>query len=244
MKRFLALLSLAVLMIGPARAEEMIVLQPRAGVGLTVYLTMAPGATRSVILFTGGNGVVAGGRTNFLLRTAPQYVADGINVAIPEVPADQGGGLTDLFRASAENATDIAAVIALLKQRSPAPVWLVGTSRGTISAAAVAARIGPPSVSGLVLTSTVWRALNAVTRLDAIRVPTLVVHNKDDGCFESPFAETAAGMAAIRAAPVKAQITVAGGSLVSAPCQARSPHGYFGIESQVVPGITAWIKGH
>jgi pimeloyl-ACP methyl ester carboxylesterase len=152
--------------------------------------------------------------------------------------------MTDGFRASAEHATDIAAMIALLRQRAPVPVWLVGTSRGTISAASIAARLGSSRVAGLVLTSTVWADLSAVTPLDQVRVPTLVVHNRDDGCAESPFSLAANGVAALRGAPVKALIAVSGGISRSAPCQALSPHGYYGIEDQVVPPIVAWIEAH
>jgi len=39
-------------------------------------------------------------------------------------------------------------------------------------------------------------------------------------------------------------LAVSGGSLRSGPCDALSPHGYYGIEDQVVPPIIAWIKAH
>jgi dienelactone hydrolase len=230
---------------GSAQAnEEQVVLQTRAGVSETVFYSAAAKPTRSVILFTGGAGVVAGGRNNFLLRVADRFVGQGISVAIPEVPSDHPSGMTDGFRASAENADDIGRVIELLRQRADVPVWLIGTSRGTISAASIAARIGPPRVAGLVLTSTVWKGLRAVTSPDDIRVPTLVVHNRDDGCSESPFAATEDGMAALRRAPIKGLLTVSGGISRSVPCQALSPHGYYGIEDQVTTPMIAWIKTH
>ena len=67
------------------------------------------------------------------------------------------------------------------------PVWLVGTSRGTVSAASVGVRLGPSRVAGVVLTSTVWAGSIAQVPLEQLRVPTLLVHNHDDGCRESPF---------------------------------------------------------
>jgi len=229
---------------GGAAAEENIVLATRPGVTEPLFYTAAASPVRNAILFTGGAGVVAGGRNNFLLRTADRFVAGGINVAIPEVPSDHPTGMIDAFRASAEHATDIAAAIAYMRRRSPVPVWLVGTSRGTISAANGAVRIGPPRVAGLVLTSTVWADLSSVTPLNQVRVPTLVVHNRDDGCAESPFAAVAGGMAALRAAPVRDLIAVSGGVARGAACQALSPHGYYGIEDQAVPPIVAWIEAH
>jgi len=230
---------------GAAGAEERIDLATRSGVTESVFFTAAAAPRRSAVLFVGGNGVFDGPmHQNFLARVADRFVAEGISVAIPSAPSDHAGGMSDNFRASGEHVADIAAVIALLRQRAAVPVWLVGTSRGTISAAAVAARLGPPRVAGLVLTSTVWSSLRDVTSLADVRVPTLVVHNHDDGCRESPFSAASDGMAALKAAPVKELVAVSGGSSRSAPCQALSPHGYYGIEDRVVPPILAWIEAH
>jgi len=230
---------------GTARAEERLDLPTRPGVTQPVYFTAAEAPRRSAVLFIGSEGAFSGSwRNNFLARVTDRFVAQGISVAIPGAPSDRSGGMSDGFRAGSEHASDIAAVIAMLQQRATVPVWLVGTSRGTISAAAVAARLGPPRVAGLVLTSTVWSSLRSETSLEDVRVPTLVVHNHDDGCRESPFSGASDGVAALRRAPVKELIAVSGGSSRSAPCQALSPHGYFGIEDQVVPPIIAWIQAH
>jgi hypothetical protein len=78
--------------------------------------------------------------------------------------------------------------------------------------------------------------------LEQIKVPTLVVHNRDDGCPASPFGDAAGAMARMQQARVKELLAVSGGSLRSGPCDALSPHGYYGIEDQVVPAIIAWIK--
>ncbi len=51
-------------------------------------------------------------------------------------------------------------------------------------------------------------------------------------------------MALMTQAQAKELLTVSGGSLRSDPCQALSPHGYYGIEDQVVPAIIAWIQAH
>jgi hypothetical protein len=39
-------------------------------------------------------------------------------------------------------------------------------------------------------------------------------------------------------------LAVSGGSLRSGPCDAMSPHGYLGIEDQVIRPMVAWIKSH
>ena len=69
----------------------------------------------------------------------------------------------------------------------------------------------------LVLTSTVWSSLRGETSLGDVRVPTLVVHNRDDGCRQSPFSSASDGVAALQHAPVKEFIAVSGGSSRSAP---------------------------
>ena len=61
-----------------------------------------------------------------------------------------------IFRMAGAHAGDIGAVAAYLKQQASAPVWLVGTSMGTFSAAEGA--IAAKDVDGLVLSSTITRA--------------------------------------------------------------------------------------
>jgi hypothetical protein len=237
-------LLLAMTLGGGASAQERIDLATRPGITQPVYFTAAPSAVASVVLFPGGSGVVSAVRNNFLLRVAGRFSAQGINVAVADVPSDQSGGMSVPFRQSSQHADDIAGVIAMLKSRAAVPVWLVGTSRGSISAANGAARIGPPRVAGVVLTSSVWLNGMAGVALEQITVPILVVHNHDDGCRESPFGDTAIAIARMQQARVKELLAVSGGSLRSGPCDALSPHGYYGIEDQVMPAIIAWIKSH
>ena len=83
-----------------------------------------------------------------------------------------------------------------------------------------------------------------ITPLNQIRVPILVVHNRDDGCRFSPYSDTASMMALMAQAKVKELLTASGGSLRSEPCEALSPHGYYRIDGEVVPSIIAWIQTH
>ena len=227
-----------------AMAQERIELPTRPGITQPVLFTAAPSPVASVILFPGGSGVIANVRNNFLLRVAGSFVGQNINVAVADAPSDHANGMGTPFRASMAHATDIAAIVAFLKSSAPVPVWLVGTSRGSISAADGAARIGPPRVAGVVLTSSVWEDGMLDVPLADIAVPVLVVHNHDDGCRASPFGDTAGAMARMQRAPVKELIAVSGGMVRSGPCDAMAPHGYYGIENQVVPPIIAWIKAH
>ena len=243
--RFPVIVALCALIAGrPAASQERVDLPTRPGVTQPVYITAAPSPKASVVLFPGGSGVVAQVRNNFLLRVAPRFVAQGMTVAVIDTSSDHPSGMGAQARAAADHVTDIAAVVALLKTRSPAPIWLIGTSRGSISAANAAANIGPPRIAGVVLTSSVWEGGMAGVALDKITVAVLVVHNHDDGCRESPFSDTVAMMGRMRQATVKELLAVSGGALRSGPCDALSPHGYYTIEDQVVPAIIAWIKTH
>jgi len=226
-----------------AAAEDRIKLPSRPDVTVTILYQAASVPVASAVLFAGGNGAIDSIPGNFLLRVRSSFSSQGISVAAIDRPSDRGFADRP-YRASADAATDLAAVIAFLKQKALVPVWLVGTSNGSISAANGAARLGPTQVSGLVLTSSVWQGGMQPVPLATIAVPTLVIHNRDDSCRLSPPSAAEPAVASMTRAPVKELVLVSGGSLQGDPCDARSPHGYFGIENQVVPVIIQWIKAH
>jgi alpha-beta hydrolase superfamily lysophospholipase len=244
MLRFLALLLLLPLAAPGAKAQEQMAVATRPGITEAVTLTRAPNATATVVLFPGGSGQVAAVRNNFLLRITPRLVEAGLNVAVVDVPSDQAGGMSWNWRATADHAADIAAIVATLKARAPVPLFLVGTSNGSISAGVGAVSVGPPAVAGLVLTSAVWARGMQFVAAERIRVPVLIVHNKDDGCAVSPYTGAEPFKARLASAPSTTLIVVSGGTSRSAPCEAMSPHGYLGLEDQVVPRIVDWIRAH
>ena len=217
-------------------------LQPRPGITETFEFAAAPNPTASVVLFPGGDGVVAHVPGNFLLRVRSRFVEQGLSVAVFDAPSDQSAGMSTAYRTGAAQAQDVSAVVWFLKSKADVPVWLIGTSRGSISAASAAARLSPQPVSGVVLTSSVWSPTTSA--LGEIAVPTLIVHNRDDGCSLSRFAGAEAALAQLARAPAKELLAVSGGSLHGNPCDALSPHGYYQIEDKVVPSIIAWIKNH
>ena len=236
----LALLTVAL----PATAQQRIDLPSRPGVTQPIYLTAASNPVASAILFPGGSGLASQLHSNFLIRVAPQFAASGITVAVADAPSDHNWALETAFRAGEAQAADTAAIVAFLRSRAAVPVWVVGTSRGSISAANAAVRLGPSQLAGVVLTSSVWVGGMSAVPISAIRIPALIVHNRDDGCSQSPFNQAAPALATITAAPAKELIAVSGGSPWGKPCEAKSTHGYYGIEGQVVPLIVAWIKAH
>jgi hypothetical protein len=248
-----AVILLASVLASPGRTEELVSLSTRSGVTQSFYLTK-PGVppVASLILFTGSGGKLIDygparpNQGNFLVRSRDLFVARGFIVAVIDAPSDQPGGMSE-FRVGADHRGDIAAVIAYLRQVAPIPVWLVGTSRGTLSAAngATLAAGGP---DGLVLTSSVTRRSKRETSTvyDAepsdVKVPTLLVHNRDDACGVCPFSDIPDLLSRFKNAPRKELIAFAGGDpSISQACEALSRHGYLGIEDKVVTAIADWV---
>jgi hypothetical protein len=230
--------------IGAGYAEERIDVAARQGVTQPIYLTTARNPVASAVLDPGGSGVVSTERNNFLIRVAGAFAAAGVTVAVADAPSDHAVGMDTAFRTSEAHATDAVSVVAFLRSRAAVPVWLIGTSRGSISAANAAVRLGPPTVAGVVLTSSVWAGGMSAVPYGTVRVPVLIVHNRDDACSASPFAEAEQAFATLTLAPAKQFLAVAGGASRGNSCGAKSPHGYLGIEDQVVPPIVAWIRTH
>lgn len=245
---------------GAARATTLETIVSRPGVTEKFLLLPASnGAPKaSVILFTGGDGRI--GLTpasidkpmgNFLARTRALFAAEGLQVALLDSPSDHHE-LGD-WRASKEHAGDISAVIRFLRAKADVPVWLVGTSMGTISTASAAARLASaPAGSGpdgIVLTSSVSIPTKNVRvtvysgDLDLVKIPVLVVAHKDDHCRVSP-ASAAGSIARAFSHSPKVETLIFEGGLPprSDPCMPFAQHGYLGIEEKVVVAIADWIK--
>ena len=261
-KRFLFLSRLAMFLWlfegASAPAQEIVTLVTRPDVTQSFFIASSPQNSQTVaILFPGSgglirlrqeNGQIKFGQNNFLVRIRGEFVKRGVVAVIVDAPSDyqSGGGMSDEFRLGEDHFKDISAVIAEVHKRFPGlPLFLVGTSRGTISAAALGARFGS-GLSGVVLTSTMFRAAGArsnepgpgLSRFDftTIKVPVVFVHHVGDQCAVTPYADAA------RLADKYPLISVFGGrEPESGPCDPFSAHGYFGKESETVEEIVNWM---
>ncbi len=224
----------------------------RNGVIIPTWLIIPDKPLASVVLFAGGAGNI--GITergieitdNFLIRSRNLFANAGLAVAIVDVPS----GLNSLydFRSGKKHAKDIQAIIAYLRQLYNVPVWLVGTSRGAISATNGAARLGKDGPDGIILTATVNQASNAGadsvynTKLKNITQPVLLVHHKNDDCYVSPLKGMKRVMKKLKNVSRIELLTYEGGENISDnPCKAMTYHGFLGIESRVVTDIAGWI---
>ncbi|MDB5761085.1 MAG: hypothetical protein JWQ21_80 [Herminiimonas sp.] len=221
-----------------------------------IYLAPAD-AQKIVVLFTGGlgnlqiapDGSFQSGRGNFLVRSRQLFADQGLAVAVVDAPSDrQSYPFLDRFRQTPEHAADIKGVIAWLRQFN-LPVWLVGTSRGTQSAAYIATQLpvadGGPD--GLVLTSTILTDPKGnpvpALPLEKLTIPVLVVHHEQDGCRLCDYRDMPRLMDKL-AAGRKELITLTGGISRGDPCEAFAYHGFNGLENDAVAKIAVWIKAH
>lgn len=223
----------------------------RDGITTTLFWETVPNAKATVFLFPGGGGgfgKVEDGKAignNFLVRSEPYFIANSFNVAIFGRPSDSEE-LDYPDRISDTHMTDVRKVLEFVKTKSDAPVWVVGTSRGTISAAATAINL-QNSIAGLVLTSSVvnYKKVGAVPKQDlaAIKIPVLVLHHSKDECVLCRPYEVPAILRGLTNTPVKKEIMVVGGANPSGDvCAALHWHGFIGMEQEAVATISDWIK--
>jgi len=257
-RQLFAVLLLVALASPCSAAEELVTIPTRNGVTLSYLIDQDKAATPKVVVisFVGSFGAIGletraqkgpvkfGPTANFLIRIRDQMTDAEIADVIVDSPSDQlPGGMSDRFRLGQDHAADIRALITDLKRRFPgAKIFLLGTSRGTISAAALGAGLGDV-VQGVVLSSTVTNSDRAGTGLSAfdfgsIKVPVLLVHHRDDGCRSSPY------YGAERLAKKFPLVSVSGGDPPqSEPCEAMSQHGYLGREAPTAQAIRNWMLG-
>lgn len=251
MKKYLFLV--AALLATGSRAQEIVTLPTRPGVTQSFFIAGMGGrvADAVAILFIGGGGNIRlriedgrpkFGAQNFLPRSRLEFIRNGVLPVIMDAPSDQQAfaGMSDEYRSGNAQTADVRAVLAEVKRRYPKlPVFIVGTSRGTISAAWLGRALGG-EVSGVVLTSSLFyagrRPVLAAFDFSSIKAPVLFVHHRHDGCEHTPYA------AAAQLASRYPLVSVQGGKPPeSGPCDPFAPHGFFGKEPQTVDAIVNWM---
>jgi hypothetical protein len=221
MKRlFGALLTVLVLPVAAAAAEEAVTI---SGGGYGRALLIKPAAPRgSVILVPGGDGVMAiqpDGtfnrlKGNQLVRSRASYAGSGLAVLTVDRDANLGAAV-DYMRKIAPSVT------------------LVGTSRGTQRiASAVSSGVRP---SAVVLTSGFLDDVRNTVGSPASLPRTLIVHHRKDQCrftppgAVEPFKQWGGGKVSV--------VWLDGGPGGEPVCEARSFHGFQGVDGQVVSAV-------
>jgi hypothetical protein len=160
-----------------------------------VLIAIPPKPKASIVMLPGGAGDVGLTRdgdfrhdNNFVVRTRELWTAQGYAVLIPDtIDRDNLRGV----RSSPQYARLVESLIGLAQDRVAVPVFLLGTSQGSIAAMNGAAHASSGSLAGVVLTESVSvMGGSHETVFDAdpqdVRVPALVVANTDDRCYVAP----------------------------------------------------------
>jgi len=251
----------------PGTCGEVVTIPTHGGTTTRYAFASPPNAKVALVLLAGGGGhldlddkgcprALTG---NSLVRSIPNFHGAGFATALVDAPSDHPGddGLGG-FRIAAAHADDLGKVIVDVRTRTKAAVWLIGTSRGSISVANAAARLsGAAAPDGVVLTSALmfgsagkksWVAQTLFdVALEAIRVPVLVVGHAEDKCLRSP-PDQMERITARTNGTREQVVTVTGGPGRSGPpslaaCEGRAPHGFADQEAKVAAGIARFIGG-
>jgi hypothetical protein len=252
------------------------------------YMTNEPSPYKAIaVLFAGSDGVtgitpdpcfngsppcdpapVATAGNNFLVRTAQLFAEAGFKAITIGRPTDAPpdgtpcGGTVEcysLYRLTQRHAVDIASVV---KQENPLNkhVFLVGTSRGALSAIAqnligVGSMISSPVTLAAITSTTagipspcdanhtpfVGDCFYVELQPASVDVPVQIIAHAQDTCFVSPPSQAATVATDFTSAGVttfSSQVTGGFELIGGDPCEAQSHHGYLGIETKTVQRIT------
>lgn len=234
----------------PTTTERIESIPTRDGVTLPMLIVEPSDPQGVVVLFAGGNGELglASGQLqpqladNFLVRTRARFASEGFVAIVVDAPSDQIGN-ENAYRISPEQAIDANELVKWARQQWYLPVWLVGTSRGTISAANAAAR--GVAIDGLVLSSSVTVGDPDKTTLHDVAVeditaPTLMIHDDQDACAASPI-DGAMALSTEFKSPITWREITGGATPLGTACSAKSFHGFLGRDAQTVRAIAQFI---
>jgi dienelactone hydrolase len=253
-------------------SKEILEINTSSGAKQKFLLIKPAEPTALVILFDGGYGKqriekrfgqIQIESKGFLARNSDVFAENGFVVALVDAPSNkQSKGIYPDFRMSKEHAQDIDLVISYLIKKVKLPVWIVGMSTGTFSAANAAIQSNR-EISGIVLaaSSTLsydrWPKYETYPKgvlsmeLNKIKVPTLMVAHENDKCFVSPPSDAFKMKQALVNSPKAEVLLFKGGkkpkqlnSPVPSDCQPLTPHGFYGIEKRVIDAIAGFINAN
>jgi predicted esterase len=239
----------------PVERGDLVMLPTRPGATQGIFIaTSSSNPPWVVMLFGGAEGALhlgANGATtlkgNFLIRSAAYWVNHGDAAVLVDTPSDKAGGVDGNFRSSLESFTDTQVIVAALRQRFPnSRIALVGTSAGTMSVGNALTR-GPALADAFVLTSPVAVARHGNGGLDRLEADgtkyrVLVVSNEHDAC-PAALSYAAKRLADRNHFELVMVDSTQGNRDQSEQCGGHSPHGFLGIEKQVLDGIDGWLQG-
>lgn len=224
--------------------EETLTAISDRNVSVKIIARIPEGATSGVILLVGGTSVLSIGRDdkldrsfNYTSRSRDLWWAQGIATFLIDAPSDHldKDGLTPRFRATADFATDMRAVIKLIASKFDKPLHAVGHSNGAIAVATVAS-LNDPAISSYALVSPAHTKLDGGEMVTSVRYgkPVVILENRDDTCIYSP-ASGVERLAKFISAPNVRVVWIEGGKApLSGSCGPFSYHSFFGVEESAI----------
>lgn len=221
---------------------------------IPIFSITSEDASATVVLIPGGPFIIGNkkpdtGRPdgiNFVVRTVGQFASEKMNVVLMGKPEKAGDLRFGKNRQSDSHASDVLEVVKFAK-KSNKPVWLVGTSLGSMSVTKAVTLDKENSVSGLVLSSTVFHSKDGVGVLSidtvGIGIPVLISHHAKDACpetnpkFINELKAKFSGSERIAVALIDA-----GDSPTGNPCGPTHWHGFVNAETETVRSITEFIR--
>lgn len=221
---------------------------------LPIYVMSNPTAEATVILLPGKNadlGDIINDKPtsiNFMSRSRDYFFNENFNVIVVYRASDlTSTTFSDKYR-EINHASELERVIDFANQKFKKPIWLIGTSRGTLSAVATVIAIGYRKIKGIVLTSTITTqhfSANPIISLDIdkITMPILMVHHVRDACWMCVPEEAVTIFNKFTSSIIKKIIMITGGSDPTGDaCLPLHWHGYINYEKETVKIISNWIK--
>jgi hypothetical protein len=204
-----------------------------------------------IVMFPGGTGEIdieKSGRIknakNFVVRSDGLWLDRGYGIVLVDALDHES---MRGQRSSAAYAEITQKIIEFAHRQANVPVWVLGTSQGSIAAMNAASHAGRTQLAGLILTESVSilgasgeTVFNA--HPDEVRVPSLVVANADDRCKVAPPSMAQSIAQSIRHAPTTVLGVSGGTQRTQDDCGSLTPHGYYGIEEKVVDEIVGWMQ--
>ncbi len=225
---------------------------PPMGAPKAVVMLFSGGAGGTGITPDGMGGVATAGN-NFLVRSAQLFAEFGfLTVTIDRPSTTQGfsNAEFDQYRVGPAHAQDIVSVLAAVAKQYGTEhlnVFLAGTSRGTISAAAqnmlgVGAMFSSPVTSAGGNPQNLWIGSTAThprLKPDFVTVPVQVLAHKQDGCAVTQPVNAVKLHDDFLAAGVPSALNgvIGGFELDADPCNALTYHGYLGVERDAVKKV-------
>ena len=204
-----------------------------------------------IVMFPGGTGEIdieksgeVKNAKNFVVRSDDLWRDRGYGIVLVDALDHQS---MRGQRSTTAYADVTKKIIEFAHRQANVPVWVLGTSQGSIAAMNAASHAERTQLAGLILTESVSILGGSHETVfdahpDNVRVPSLVVANVDDRCKVAPPSMAQSIAQSMRHAPT-AVLTVSGGTQrTQDDCGSLTPHGYYGIEEKVVDGIVDWMR--